>query len=98
MNTILMVSGAITTSVFTLMMECTKWEVPERARATHYTLLSTAEVLGKLLFAALGASVLAEKFGYSVAYVIFLMLSLIPPVVLALGRSRWPFLRPEKRI
>lgn len=92
MNATLVVSGAITTTVFTLMMECTRCEVVEDARATHYTLLSTAEVLGKLLFAALGAAALADFLGYPLAYLFFLLLNFLPPILLALNRKRWSFL------
>ncbi|VDK32934.1 unnamed protein product [Taenia asiatica] len=92
MNATLVVSGAITTNVFTLMMECTRSEVAEGARATHYTILSTAEVLGKLLFSALGAAALTDILGYSLAYLLFLALTILPPSLLVFGRRHWPFL------
>ncbi|KAM7540878.1 hypothetical protein Aperf_G00000022454 [Anoplocephala perfoliata] len=92
MNATLVVGGSITTTIFTLMMECTRREVVEGARATHYSILSTAEVLGKLIFAALGAAALTDRFGYPLAYLLFLLLNLIPPILLAFGRQRWPFL------
>ncbi|CAH8852713.1 unnamed protein product [Trichobilharzia szidati] len=50
MNCILFTSGAITTIMFTLMMYCTRSETSTEHQATHYTILSTAELLGKLLF------------------------------------------------
>ncbi|KAL5112134.1 Major facilitator superfamily domain-containing protein 3 [Taenia crassiceps] len=96
MNATLVVSGAITTNVFTLMMECTRSEVTEGARATHYTILSTAEVLGKLLFSALGAAALTDILGYSFAYLLFLALTILPPSLLAFGRRQWPFLSSKK--
>ncbi|KAH9285381.1 Major facilitator superfamily domain-containing protein 3 [Echinococcus granulosus] len=98
MNATLVVSGAITTIVFTLMMECTRSEVVEGARATHYTILSTAEVLGKLLFAALGAAALTDILGYPLAYLLFLALNILPPSLLVLGRRRWPFLHSHKLV
>ncbi|VDL96434.1 unnamed protein product [Schistocephalus solidus] len=77
MNATLLVSGTITTTVFTLMMECTRKEVPPKVRATHYTILSTAEILGKLLFATVAMS-LTDVIGYAAAYVIFFLLSALP--------------------
>lgn len=77
MNVTLFVSGAITTAMFTLMMQCTRAVSLVGTQATHYTVLSTAEVLGKLLFSAIAAS-LADWLGYAVANVIFLALSLLP--------------------
>lgn len=96
MNATLVVSGAITTNVLTLMMECTRSEVVEGARATHYTILSTAEVLGKLLFSSLGAAALTDVLGYSFAYLIFLALTILPPLLLVFGRRQWPFLSSRK--
>ncbi|VDO06190.1 unnamed protein product [Rodentolepis nana] len=81
MNATLAVSGSITTTIFTLMMECTRREVVEGAQATHYTILSTAEVLGKLVFSALGAASLTDALGYPSAFLFFLLLCLIPPFV-----------------
>lgn len=95
MNATLIVSGSITTTIFTLMMECTRREVVENARATHYTILSTAEVLGKLAFAAFGAASLTDTLGYPFAYLFFFALNLVPPILLAFGRKRWTFLHPE---
>ncbi|VDM21578.1 unnamed protein product [Hydatigera taeniaeformis] len=96
MNATLLVSGAITTNVFTLMMECTRSEVAEAARATHYTILSTAEVLGKLLFSSLGAAALTDILGYPLAYLLFLALNILPPSLLRLSRQRWPFIYSSK--
>ncbi|VDN11040.1 unnamed protein product [Dibothriocephalus latus] len=81
MNATLLVSGTITTTVFTLMMECTRKEVPPNVHATHYTILSTAEILGKLLFATV-AMYLADVIGYAAAYVIFFLLSVLPLLII----------------
>lgn len=77
MNTILFVSGAITTVVFTLMMHCTRSESPTRYQATYYTVLSTAELLGKLLCAPIFGYT-TEKTGYCVMYFVFVQLSILP--------------------
>nr|CUU99793.1 hypothetical transcript [Hymenolepis microstoma] len=97
MNAALVVSGSITTTIFTLMMECTRRVVVEGARATHYTILSTAEVLGKLVFSALGVASLTDALGYPLGFLLFLVLSLFPPVLLAFGRRRWIFLHYSHR-
>jgi hypothetical protein len=44
-------AGAITTATFTLMMHLSQ-RAPLGAQGTHYTMLATFEVLGKLLFAS----------------------------------------------
>ncbi len=85
MNATLLVSGTITTTVFTLMMECTQKEVPESAQATHYTVLSTAEILGKLMFAT-AASSMTDYFGYPFAYTVFLVLSILPICIVSTRR------------
>lgn len=85
MNGTLLVSGAISTTVFTLMMECTQKEIPDDAQTTHYSVLSTAEVLGKLLFATI-ASTGTDIFGYPAAYSVFLLLSLVPIRMIATRR------------
>ncbi|KAL7062516.1 hypothetical protein AAHC03_01170 [Spirometra sp. Aus1] len=86
MNATLLVSGTITTTVFTLMMECTRKEVPPKVQATHYTILSTAEILGKLLFATVAMS-MADVIGYPAAYVIFFLLSILPVWIIVTRQS-----------
>ncbi|CAL8095187.1 unnamed protein product [Calicophoron daubneyi] len=77
MNVTLFFSGAITTVVFTLMMHCTRSESSVRTQATHYTVLSTAELLGKLIFGVVAAS-FTDWVGYGVANIAFFLLSLLP--------------------
>jgi MFS family permease len=57
--------GAITTLVFALMMRHTDREIG----ATHYTLLASLEVLGKLPVATL-SGVLAARLGYPALFAI----------------------------
>lgn len=47
-----LISGMITTVVFTMMMSCSQ-QVARGYRTTHFSLLCTIEVLGKLLFTIL---------------------------------------------
>lgn len=57
--------GAVTTALFALMMS----RVDRRIGATHYTLLATVEVAGKLLAAQL-SGFLATALGYSLTFAI----------------------------
>ncbi|KAA3680840.1 uncharacterized protein DEA37_0005305 [Paragonimus westermani] len=77
MNLTLFVSGAITTVMFTLMMQCTRSESSSQTHATHYTILSTAELLGKLIFGII-ASPFTDLVGYTMANLAFLLVSLLP--------------------
>jgi hypothetical protein len=54
-----LLGGAITTVMFALMMRHTQREIG----ATHYTLLASLEVWGKLPFGAL-SGVIAQRLGY----------------------------------
>ncbi|KAF5402593.1 MFS transporter PAT family beta-lactamase induction signal transducer ampG [Paragonimus heterotremus] len=77
MNLTLFVSGAITTVMFTLMMQCTRSESSSKTHATHYTILSTAELLGKLIFGII-ASPFTDLVGYTMSNLAFLLVSLLP--------------------
>lgn len=55
--------GAITTVMFALMMRHTQREIG----GTHYTLLASLEVWGKLPFGLLSGAI-AQRFGYSVVF------------------------------
>ncbi|TPP67643.1 MFS transporter PAT family beta-lactamase induction signal transducer ampG [Fasciola gigantica] len=90
MNVTLFVSGAITTVMFTLMMQCTRVESDTRTQATHYTILSTAELLGKLSF-GLVAAPLTDWIGYASANVFFLTLSALPVWFIRIARMRLTF-------
>nr|XP_046206178.1 LOW QUALITY PROTEIN: major facilitator superfamily domain-containing protein 3 [Oncorhynchus gorbuscha] len=65
--------GLITTLTFTTMMHCTQ-RAEESVQATHYSFLSTLEVLGKLMFSALAGG-LVDWVGYPTAFLLFLVLS-----------------------
>ena len=66
-------AGAVTTAVFTMMMQISK-KAPDNIQGTHYSLLATCEVLGKLLFAAL-AGWLIDLFGLQAAFIAFTILA-----------------------
>ncbi|XP_067886061.1 major facilitator superfamily domain-containing protein 3 isoform X1 [Heterodontus francisci] len=67
--------GLITTLTFTIMMLCTQ-KAEERIQATHYTFLSSFEVLGKLTCSAI-AGILVDSIGFPFSFCIFLLLSLL---------------------
>ena len=73
-------AGAVTTAVFTIMMQISK-KAPDEVQGTHYSMLATCEVLGKLLFAAL-AGWLIDIFGLQAAFVLFTILAIfVVPVI-----------------
>ena len=76
----LLSSGIITTTTFTLMMFCSQ-RAPVRIQASHYTTLATSEVLGKLTFSGLIGS-LTDVVGYHLVFLLFVLLSvLVLPVL-----------------
>ena len=54
------------------MMQCSQL-APSNIQATHYTLLASVEVLGKLTFASI-CGYLADLLGYSAMFLIFVIL------------------------
>ena len=72
---LLLLSGAVSTAAFTLMMQCSQRASPH-CRASHYSLLATAEVLGKLMFSVFVGAV-TDAVGYPMAFGLFLTLSII---------------------
>ena len=72
---LLLLSGAVSTTAFTLMMRCSQRASPH-CRASHYSLLATAEVLGKLTFSVFVGAI-TDVVGYSTAFGLFLILSII---------------------
>jgi len=68
-------SGIITTATFTLMMRRTRL-VPPGVQATHYTVLATCEVVGKLAFTSL-CGWMADVAGYRLLFLIFAVLSTV---------------------
>ena len=80
-----LIGGAVTTSTFTLMMQCSQG-AKSHTQATHYTALATLEVMGKLSFmAVIGA--LTDYVGYGVVFGLFIGLSLVPFPLLRCRRA-----------
>ncbi|KAF8770183.1 Major facilitator superfamily domain-containing [Argiope bruennichi] len=66
-------AGLVTTAIFTLMMACSLKAVPS-LQATHYSVLSSVEVAGKLIFSSI-AGVLIDVMGIANVYFLFFVLS-----------------------
>lgn len=66
--------GIITTITFTLMMQFSK-EVHSSLQATHFSLLATAEVLGKLSMMSVSGG-LVDVMGYPVYFLLCFLMSL----------------------
>lgn len=77
--------GLVTTATFTLMMRCSQL-APSALQATHYSLLATLELLGKLMPGTL-AGALADSLGLPLCFSFFLALSAIPIVYLGQAPS-----------
>ncbi|XP_059757468.1 major facilitator superfamily domain-containing protein 3 isoform X1 [Balaenoptera ricei] len=75
--------GLVTTATFTLMMRCSQL-APSALQATHYSLLATLELLGKLLMGTL-AGALADSLGPRLCFFVFLALSAAPMQYLGLA-------------
>ncbi|XP_018430694.1 PREDICTED: major facilitator superfamily domain-containing protein 3 isoform X2 [Nanorana parkeri] len=69
-------AGVLTTATFTLMMHCTRQARPS-LQASHYSLLSSLEVLGKVSFSAV-SGLLVDSLGVSVSFSAFIALSCLP--------------------
>lgn len=77
--------GLVTTTTFTLMMHCSQL-APSALQATHYSLLATLELLGKLLVGSL-AGALADSLGPHLCFCFFLVVSATPILYLGLAPS-----------
>ncbi|XP_039110068.1 major facilitator superfamily domain-containing protein 3 isoform X1 [Hyaena hyaena] len=77
--------GLVTTTTFTLMMHCTQL-APSALQATHYSLLATLELLGKLFLGSLSGA-LADSLGSHICFSFFLALSGMPVLYLGLAPS-----------
>ncbi|XP_012580556.1 PREDICTED: major facilitator superfamily domain-containing protein 3, partial [Condylura cristata] len=75
--------GLVTTLAFTLMMRCSRL-APGALQATHYSLLATLELLGKLLLGAL-AGALADGLGTRCCFFAFVALTAVPLLHLRLA-------------
>lgn len=78
-----LLGGLVTTTTFTLMMRCSQ-RVPRALQATHYGLLATLELLGKLFLGTL-AGALADSLGRLLCFAFFLALSGMPVLYLSLA-------------
>lgn len=76
--------GLVTTTTFTLMMRCSQLAPSALQQATHYSLLATLELLGKLLMGTL-AGALADSLGPRLCFSVFLALSAMPMLYLGLA-------------
>ena len=80
MHSLLLISGVVTTATFTFMMQCSQ-VAPSAVRATHYSLLATVEIFGKLTFASF-MGLLTDLLGYTNVYILFIGLSFLVPLYL----------------
>lgn len=71
-----LIGGLITTLTFSLMMS-TCQTLPESYQATRYTLLSSVEVFGKLMFTSL-SGICIDLAGFTGAHIVYLFLSILP--------------------
>ncbi|XP_054947111.1 major facilitator superfamily domain-containing protein 3 isoform X4 [Physeter macrocephalus] len=76
--------GLVTTTTFTLMMRCSQLAPSALQQATHYSLLASLELLGKLLMGTL-AGALADSLGPRLCFSVFLALSAAPMLYLGLA-------------
>ncbi|XP_071987963.1 major facilitator superfamily domain-containing protein 3-like [Engystomops pustulosus] len=69
-------AGAVSTITFTLMMLCTQ-QAHKGLQGSHYSLLSSLEVLGKVVFGAV-SGILVDSLGVSSSFWLFIVLSCLP--------------------
>lgn len=75
MMLLLLLGGMVTTATFTFMMQCSRL-APPHLQATHYTMLATLEVFGKLIFMTLSGW-LVDRLGFPFMYLVFSILTLV---------------------
>ncbi|XP_062935657.1 major facilitator superfamily domain-containing protein 3 isoform X3 [Cynocephalus volans] len=80
-----LLGGLVTTVTFTVMMRCSQLAA-SALQATHYSLLATLELLGKLLLGAL-AGALADGLGLRPCFSFLLALSALPLLGLGMAPS-----------
>ena len=68
-------AGLMTTACFTTMMSLSQ-SVPTSIQSSHYSLLSTMEVLGKLMFASV-AGILIDLAGLEMVFILFVTFSIL---------------------
>ncbi|CAC5377515.1 unnamed protein product [Mytilus coruscus] len=92
MSAMLFISGTVTTATFTLMMQCSQ-RAPPTVQSTHYTVLATLEVMGKLTFSVM-IGPLTELLGYNFIFVLFIILTSI----VLLMFQKFPYLSVSETI
>lgn len=73
MGLLLLLSGAITSTTFTVMMRCSRLASPW-LQGTHYAVLSTVETLGKVIFVSF-VGIVVDHLGYQATFLGLLLLS-----------------------
>jgi len=71
------VAGILTTACFTTMMQLSR-SAGDHLQASHYSLLSTMEVAGKLAFASV-SGIIIDTFGLQVVLLLLLLLAFLTP-------------------
>ncbi|KAM4608083.1 major facilitator superfamily domain-containing protein 3 [Discoglossus pictus] len=69
-------AGVVTTLTFSLMMRCTQ-QADREIQASHYSLLSSLEVLGKVTFSAI-SGILVDYLGVTGSFSLFIAFSFLP--------------------
>ena len=85
-------AGLMTTACFTAMMTLSQSAAP-RVQTSHYSLLSTMEVLGKLMFASV-AGALIDLAGLESVFIVFVILA-IATVPLLLRMPNLDLVKPH---
>lgn len=86
-------SGVISTASFTLMMKVSR-ECSKETQASHYSVLASMEVAGKLLFATF-AGFIIDSTGMLSTFALFTLLSALPLLVLITMPDRLCHLKKE---
>jgi len=86
-------AGVLTTACFTAMMSLSQ-SAPEAVQSSHYSLLATMEVLGKLAFATISGW-LIDHCGLNYVFVIFVVFSMLTvPLLWSMPQQHTQKLRP----
>lgn len=80
LNMIFLTGGVVSTLTFTLIMQLSQ-HAPSHCQASHYTVITSADVLGKLLFSAVFGA-LIQWTSYPFVFAIFSALSALAIVVI----------------
>jgi len=89
------VAGILTTACFTTMMQLSRL-AEDHLQASHYSLLSTMEVAGKLAFASV-SGIIIDTFGLQVVLLLLLLLALLTPPLVP-KQNETPTTSDQKRL